>query len=227
MNTASKSLFHTLRNNCAAEWQQYVEHPFVAGMADGTLPEAAFRYYLEQDYLFLIHFARAYGLAAFKAETLEDIRGAAAGLSAIIDTEMALHVDFCASWGLTEAEMAAVPEAPETMAYTRYVLEKGLQGDLLDLHVALAPCMLGYGEIGHALAHNPNTKIAGNPYVPWIEMYASKDYQDVAAEERATLDRLMKERGGPGRMASLTKTFAEATRLEAAFWDMGLRAAAS
>lgn len=225
MNAATKSLFHTLRDSCANDWQRYVAHPFVAGMADGTLPEPAFRYYLEQDYLFLIHFARAYGLAAYKAETLEDIRGAAAGLSAIVDTEMALHVEFCAGWGLTEAEMAAVPEAPETMAYTRYVLEKGLQGDLLDLHVALAPCMLGYGEIGHALAHHPDTKIAGNPYVPWIEMYASKDYQDVAAEERATLDRLMAERGGPGRMASLTKTFAEATRLEAAFWDMGMRAA--
>jgi thiaminase/transcriptional activator TenA len=225
MSTAPKNLFETLRDNCADDWRAYVEHPFVAGMADGTLPKSAFRFYLEQDYLFLIHFARAYGLAAYKAETIEDIRGAAAGLSAIIDTEMALHVEFCAGWGLTEAQMAAVPEAPETMAYTRYVLEKGLQGDLLDLHVALAPCMLGYGEIGHALAHNHDTKIAGNPYVPWIEMYASKDYQDVAAEERATLDRLMKERGGPGRMASLTKTFAEATRLEAAFWDMGLRAA--
>lgn len=225
MNAASKTLFDELKAGCSDDWQRYVTHPFVAGMADGTLPDAAFRCYLEQDYLFLIHFARAYGLAAYKAETLEDIRGAAAGLSAIVDTEMALHVEFCAGWGLTEAEMAAVPEAPETMAYTRYVLEKGVQGDLLDLHVALAPCMLGYGEIGHALAHDPGTKIAGNPYVPWIEMYASKDYQDVAKDERAILDRLMKERGGPGRMASLQKTFAEATRLEAAFWDMGLRAA--
>ncbi len=225
MNAATKSLFHTLRDSCTKDWQRYVDHPFVAGIADGTLPEPAFRFYLEQDYLFLIHFARAYALAAYKAETLADIRDAAAGLSAIIDTEMDLHVEFCASWGLTEAQMAAVPEAPETMAYTRYVLEKGVQGDLLDLHVALAPCMLGYGEIGHALAHNPDTKIAGNPYVPWIEMYASADYQDVATAERATLDRLMKERGGPGRMASLTKTFAEATRLEAAFWDMGMRAA--
>lgn len=225
MSTSSKSLFHTLRNACVDDWQKYIEHPFVKGMADGTLPEPAFRYYLEQDYLFLVHFARAYGLAAFKADTLEDIRDAAAGLSAIIDTEMALHVEFCGGWGLTESQMAAVPEAPETMAYTRYVLEKGLQGDLLDLHVALAPCMLGYGEIGHALAHNPKTKIAGNPYVPWIEMYASTDYQDVAAQERKTLDRLMKERGGPGRIKSLTKTFAEATRLEASFWDMGLRAA--
>ena len=79
MNAATKSLFHTLRDTCADDWQRYVDHPFVAGMADGTLPEPAFRFYLEQDYLFLIHFARAYGLAAYKAETLEDIRGAAAG----------------------------------------------------------------------------------------------------------------------------------------------------
>ena len=36
----------------------------------GELPETSFRRYLAQDYLFLIHFARAYGLAAFKGETL-------------------------------------------------------------------------------------------------------------------------------------------------------------
>ena len=54
----------------------YVEHPFVQGLGDGTLPEAAFRHYLVQDYLFLIQFARAYGLAAYKADTLAEIRAA-------------------------------------------------------------------------------------------------------------------------------------------------------
>ncbi len=223
--TAKPDLFDRLRGGCAADWQRYVNHPFVRGMADGTLPEAAFRRYLEQDYLFLIHFARAYALAAYKADTLDDIRQAAAGLAAIVDTEMQLHVEFCKDWDLTEADMAALPEAAETMAYTRYVLEKGLQGDLLDLHVALAPCMLGYAEIGHALAHDPKTKIAGNPYLAWIEMYASDDYQAVARDERAMIDRLMTTRGGNGRMASLQKTFTEATRLEEAFWDMGMKAA--
>ncbi len=224
---SGKDLFDTLQGGCAADWSRYVDHPFVKGLADGTLPEAAFRRYLEQDYLFLIHFARAYALAAYKADTLDDIRQAAGGLSAIVDTEMQLHVEFCKDWGLTEADMAALPEEPETMAYTRYVLEKGLQGDLLDLHVALAPCMLGYAEIGHALAIDKTTKVAGNPYLAWIEMYASEDYQSVARDERAMLDRLMKERGGPGRMASLQKTFTEATRLEEMFWEMGMKAVAA
>ena len=193
-------------------------------MADGTLPEACFRHYLGQDYLFLIHFARAYALAAYKAETLGDIRQAAAGLSAIIDVEMALHVEFCSGWGLDEDQMAALTEAEETMAYTRYVLEKGLQGDLLDLHVALAPCMIGYAEIGRALAERHVASVEANPYAPWIDMYASDEYQAVAADEQAIMNRLMAERGGPGRLPSLTETFRQATRLEAAFWEMAMRA---
>ena len=219
----SPELFSRLRDACADEWRAYTDHAFVRGLADGTLPEACFRHYLEQDYLFLFHFARAYALAAYKADNLGDIRLAAAGLSAIIDVEMGLHVEFCSGWGLDEAEMAALAEAEETMAYTRYVLEKGLQGDLLDLHVALAPCMLGYAEIGRVLAESPATRVEGNPYTPWIDMYASDEYQAVAADERATINRLMAERGGPGRLPALTETFRQATRLEAAFWGMGMR----
>ena len=221
-DSATRDLFSRLRDACADDWRDYTDHAFVRGLADGSLPEACFRHYLGQDYLFLIHFARAYGLAAYKAETLGDIRQAAAGLSAIIDVEMPLHVEFCRGWGLDEDEMAAVGEAEETMAYTRYVLEKGLQGDLLDLHVALAPCMLGYAEIGRALAQGPTAPEEANPYAPWIEMYASDEYQAVAADERATMNRLMAERGGPGRLPSLIKTFSQATRLETAFWQMAM-----
>jgi thiaminase (transcriptional activator TenA) len=221
--TTATSLFDQLRQACRAEWQAYTHHPFVAGIADGSLPEACFRHYLGQDYLFLIHFARAYALAAYKADTLDDIRLAAGGLAAIIDVEMGLHVDYCAGWGLGEADMAALPEHSATMAYTRYVLEKGHAGDLLDLHVALAPCVVGYGEIGARLKRDGDTS-AANPYAPWIEMYASDDYQAVAGDAAAALDRLMERRGGPGRIDSLVTTFRQATRLEVDFWQMGLDA---
>ena len=223
-NSATLDLFSRLCEACADDWRDYTDHAFVRGLADGSLPEACFRHYLGQDYLFLIHFARAYGLAAYKAETLGDIRQAAAGLSAIIDVEMALHVEFCRGWGLDEGAMAALSEADETIAYTRYVLEKGLQGDLLDLHVALAPCMLGYAEIGATLGKYPTAQAEANPYAPWIEMYASDEYQAVASDEQATLNRLMAERGGPGRLPSLIKIFRQATRLETAFWQMAMRA---
>ena len=216
-------LFETLREACAEEWRAYTNHPFVAGLADGSLPEACFRHYLGQDYLFLIHFARAHALAAYKAEDLEDIRGAAAGLTAIVDVEMGLHVEYCAGWGLGEADMKALPEDSATMAYTRYVLEKGHAGDLLDLRVALAPCIVGYGEIGARLKADGDTS-AANPYAPWIEMYASGDYQNTAVEAAGALDSLLERRGGPGRMEGLITTFRQATRLEVDFWQMGLDA---
>ena len=164
------TLFDRLKAACAEEWRAYTEHAFVRALGDGTLPKACFRRYLGQDYLFLIHFARAYALGAYKSETLDDICQAARGLSAIIDMEIGLHVEFCTAWGLDEAAMQALPEAEETMAYTRYVLERGLAGDLLDLHIALAPCVLGYAEIGLTLARDPATKRQGNPYVNWINM---------------------------------------------------------
>ena len=73
---------------------------------------------------------------------------AAAAVYAIVDVEMPLHVSYCARWGLSEEQMAGASEAMETIAYTRFVLERGLAGDLLDLHVAPAPCLVGYGESG-------------------------------------------------------------------------------
>ncbi|UUX50838.1 thiaminase II [Nisaea acidiphila] len=207
-------------------WKAYTGHAFVAGMADGTLPESAFRHYLGQDYLFLIHFARAYGLAVYKSDRLEDMRAASAVISGILDVEMGLHVEYCAGWGLTEPEMAALPEDPACMAYTRFVLERGMAGDVLDLHVALAPCVVGYGVIGARLASDPATQRDDNPYLAWIEMYAGEEYQDVAKGAAAHLEELASRRGGEARFAELARTFEAATILERDFWQMGLDAVA-
>ena len=92
------SFFERLKTAAFAEWRAYTEHPFTVGLADGSLPEAAFRHYLVQDYLFLIEFARAYALAVYKSPQLSDMREAASGLSAILDVEMNLHVKLCAGW---------------------------------------------------------------------------------------------------------------------------------
>jgi len=216
-------LFARLRDAARPSWDRYVHHPFVSALGAGTLPGGAFRHYLVQDYLFLIHFARAYALAAYKADTLADMRAAASSMAAILDLEMGLHVQYCAGWGLMEADMAATPEAQATLAYTRFVLERGMAGDLLDLHVALAPCVVGYAEIAASLLADPATRLDGNPYRAWMEMYAAPEYRQVAAAQVALLDRLSQTRGGEARFDALTRTFEAASRLEAGFWEMGLK----
>lgn len=214
-------LFGLLRRDAGADWNRYVDHRFVRALGAGTLPRPAFQHYLKQDYLFLIQFARAYALAGYKSANLAELRAAAASVSAIVDVEMPLHVGYCAEWGLSEADMQAEPEALETIAYTRFVLERGLAGDRLDLEAALIPCICGYAEIATRLRADPATRIDGNPYAAWIDAYTSPGYLAVAADAIEAMDRMGQARGAAARYPDLLATFRTATRLEAAFWEMG------
>jgi len=209
----------------AGGWHAYTRHEFVLRLARGDLPEAAFRRYLMQDYLFLLHFARAWGLAVYKSDTLSEMRRAQSLVAATLDVEIGLHIEYCRRWGLSEAAMNAEPEALETVAYTRFVLDRGLAGDRLDLEVALAPCIIGYAEIARERMEDPATMRGGNPYRDWLDMYAGAEYQDLASDAAAALDEQFTRRGGEGRFPALAASFATATRLEADFWQMGLAAA--
>lgn len=216
------SFFKTLKDACDQDWRAYTQHEFVRQMGEGTLSRAAFQTYLVQDYLFLIQFARAHALAVYKSTNLEDMRAAASGVSAILDVEMELHVKLCADWELSRDDLENTPEAPQTIAYTRFVLEAGHAGDVLDLNVALAPCMLGYAEIAQWLIETYGSPSSDHPYQAWITEYAGAGYQDVARETLTTLENQAQDLVTEARMPRLKLLFAQATRLESDFWQMGL-----
>ena len=216
-------LFRRLRDASGADWTGYTWHPFVQRLSDGTLPLAGFRHYLIQDYLFLIHFARAKALAVVKGESLQAMRDKAAAVLAILD-ETKLHLKYCAEWGLSEAQVVNVKETAETVSYTRWVLDRGLFGDILDLEVALAPCTVGYGEVARRIMADPARQVDGNPYQSWIDTYAAPSYQALAEAAAARIDALGESHGGEARFDRLARDFAEAARLEQAFWQQGLNA---
>lgn len=225
-NLFSRGLYGQLRQQAGADWQHYVNHPFLQQLAQGTLPESAFRRYLTQDYLFLIHFARAYALLVSKFRTLPEMRAATASLNAIV-AELPLHVGYCAHWGIGESQMLSEPEAPETLNYTRYVLDIGQSGDALDLLAALLPCVAGYAEIGLGLLNNPATIREGNPYSSWIANYGDETYLASVQKAIDLLETVGIQRGAQSRLQELSEIFTTATRLESAFWQMGLNASLS
>jgi thiaminase/transcriptional activator TenA len=222
--TGEAVLFPRLVAASGEAWGAYIRHPFVLQLATGELPEACFRQYLVQDYLFLIHFARAWGLAVYKSDRLEEMRRAQRLVAATLDVEIGLHIKYCRGWGLSEAAIAAEPEALATIAYTRFVLDRGLAGDRLDLEAALAPCIVGYAVIAAERIADPATKLDRNRYREWLEMYSGPDYQELAREAGAALAEQFARRGGEGRFAALAAGFSTAARLEADFWQMGLEA---
>jgi len=206
-------------------WHAYTHHRFVGQLCDGSLPRKAYRHYLIQDYLFLVHFSRAWALAIVKSETLSEMKLASATVHALVNLEIQHHVDICAGFGIEEQLLFDATEEPENLAYTRYVMDAGLSGDLLDLLAALAPCIMGYGEIGLRLAEQTSGE---NPYAEWIETYAGESYQKVCIEVGQLIDTALEHRIGidfqsSPRWERLTERFVTASRLEEAFWSMALR----
>lgn len=208
---------------CESDWQEYTEHAFVQQLALGTLPQPCFLHYLKQDFLFLKQYARAYALAVYKARTLEDMRRALPSVHALLDSEIGHHVTYCGQWGLTESDLENEPEDFGTVAYTRYVLDAGMTGDLVELYAALAPCSIGYAVIGKALSESDTTKLEGNPYRSWIELYGGEEFQAGVEQGAEHFNQLLEEIDlNSQRGQSLIQVFKTATRMEVAFWQQGL-----
>ncbi|WP_375753070.1 thiaminase II [Vibrio sp. HN007] len=212
-----------LINACRDEWEAYTKHDFVKLLALGTLGHDAYLHYLKQDFLFLKQYARAYALAIYKARTLEEMRMALPSVQALLDSEISHHVTYCGQWGLTESDMEAEDEDFGTVAYTRYVLDAGNSGDLTDLMVALAPCSIGYGEIGYNLINDEDTVLEGNPYNSWISLYSGEEFQSGVALSIEQFNQLLEEIDlNSSRGKQLCHIFRIATRMEIAFWQQAI-----
>ncbi|MCP5081006.1 MAG: thiaminase II [Alphaproteobacteria bacterium] len=219
------SVFAGWRSSAADGWNDYTNHEFVRQLGDGSLPRSSFLHYLVQDYVFLIHFSRAWALAVVKSESLEEMKTAAGTVDGLVNHEMQLHVQICKDAGIIEEALYSAEEAFENLAYTRYVTDAGLSGDFLDMMAALAPCVFGYGEIGNALKQSA---AKDTPYMDWIDTYSGTEYQEVCTNVGRMIDNSVAARLGDApemspRWGKLCDRFRTATRLEIGFWDMGLR----
>ncbi|AIS57921.1 thiaminase II [Vibrio coralliilyticus] len=217
--------YQDLIEACQSDWQEYTQHDFVQQLAKGTLEQHSFLHYLKQDFLFLKQYARAYALAIYKARRLEDMRRALPSVHALLDSEIGHHLTYCGQWGLTESDLENEPEDFGTVAYTRYVLDAGMTGDLVDLYAALAPCSIGYAVIGKALIESNDTVREGNPYASWIELYGGEEFQSGVAQGAEHFNQLLEEIDlHSQRGQNLIEVFRTATRMEVAFWQQGLDA---
>lgn len=221
----TQGIYGRLRQQAGADWQHYVAHPFLRQLADGTLPEPAFRRYLTQDYLFLIHFARSYALLVSKLRTLAEMRAAAASMIAILD-ELPLHVGYCREWGLDEATMARRNGSrgnrqlhPLRTGHRPLRRRPGSAG-------GAGPCVAATRKSASACCTIRRPGLTANPYASWIRNYGDKGYLNGVNNAIGLLETLWRQRGGEARFAELSAIFTTATRLEANFWQMGLNAVA-
>ena len=219
------NVFKLLKEKNKDNWILYTKHDFLKKLSAGTLKEEKFLNYLIQDYLFLIQFSKAWSLAILKSDNLQEMKIAASTVNDLINFEMELHISLCANYGISKPDLENADEENQNIAYTRYVLELGYSGDLLDLLSSLAPCVLGYGEIGINYK-NSNPKIS--MYQKWIDTYSSNEYQDVCKNVANLIDQAFMLRLGDNFVSTykwkrVNKIFNKATLLEVDFWNMAMK----
>ncbi|SMQ47254.1 unnamed protein product [Zymoseptoria tritici ST99CH_1A5] len=208
------------RSDVQPAWHAFTHHDFVEKMGDGTLSTELFKDYMIQDYLYLIHFARANALAGYKTKNIEDIAGAAQ-LVTHIRHEINLHISECKEFGLTQQYMDQCEESQACTAYSRYVLDIGQSEDWLALQVSLLPCLLGYSVIARRLKELQKTTPPSTPnrYLTWINNYVAEEYA-TAVKKGCDLIEKHASRQSPYRIEELVKIFIHATKMETGFWAM-------
>ena len=211
-----KTLFFKLKNISKKYWSEYVEHDFLNKIVTGDLHIKKFQKYLLQDYIFLQQFLRILSLSCYKSKSNLDIEKSTNFITSI-KHELKLHISFCKKWGISEKKLIKIKPLKANRAYTDYVLKVGKKGSILDIYTSLAPCIIGYGEIGFRLSKIKNWE--RSKYKSWIKTYSSRDYQLVARNNIEYLDSLFKNEKN-NNLKKLSKLFNNATILEKRFWDM-------
>jgi thiaminase/transcriptional activator TenA len=201
----------------AGTYAAILEHPFLAGLTDGSLEPEAFAHYLVQDTYYLHDFARALTIVASKAPTRVGVGMFARHAAGIVEVELALHASLLPELGIQNTE--AMPVAPTTRAYTSYLLATAYGGTFADGFAVVLPCYWVYAEVGAELVKR------GSPdprYRRWIDTYADDEYQTIVAEVLALADDV-------GQTLSATEEacarahFATTARYEWMFWDAAWR----
>ncbi len=210
-----KTYFYKLKNSCNKEWSEYTDHKFLSDLVSNKLPDKNFRKYLIQDYVFLHQFLKILALSIYKSNSFEEINRSVNFIKGI-DHEIKLHTSYCKKWKISLNSLSNIKVERANSAYTDHILKVGKNGNNLDIFTGLAPCIIGYGEIGFKLSKIKNWK--KSKYSSWIKMYSSKEYQQIAKDNIDYLNILFKNNRYKN-LIKLKKIFKKSTILEKNFWE--------
>ena len=192
-------------------------HTFVRGIADGTLDPKVFENWVKQDYRYLIEYARVFGFCAARADTLEAMTWYAGALQLTLATEMDLHRQYAARFGISAEELEETPMWPTTQAYTDFLVRVASSGEYAEAVAALLACTWGYVDLATELA-------SGKPpddqrYADWITQYSDPEFVAAAEWLKKEMERVAAGKDATGR-ARLVDLFVTSCRYELAFWEM-------
>ncbi|MEM4717506.1 MAG: TenA family protein [Desulfurococcaceae archaeon] len=203
-----------LRNEASYIWSRILGHPFVLELYTGVLPREKFKYYLIQDYNYLVSMSRCFSLIAAKSDfELAKLALELAYLDAT--TEMSNYERLLDKIGLSLGEVVNYEFSPTNIAYMSFLLSTCALRSPVESLIALLPCFWSYMEI----AERHRDKLLGNRnelYVEWAQVYLSKEYRELVERLREIIDR----NSDKVNYEVAKFLFITASRFEYMFWEM-------
>jgi len=214
------SLAAELRDQSDRIWAGLHAHPFLSELARGVLPLEKFRFFVEQDIMYLPDFARCIATGAAKSATEAELGFFAQQLDSTINLELPNQyrvLEQVCRLGAADRG-GALGKAPANVAYTGFMLSVAAQGGPLEIMAAILPCAWSYAEIAGRLAD----QIADHPvYRDWVGFYTTDEVLGLVGRMRQSFDEMAAQAGpGPRTRRRLAEIFTTSSRLEGAFWDM-------
>jgi thiaminase/transcriptional activator TenA len=214
------SFSKTLRQEADHIWEGIFGHPFLVELEGGTLPLDKFRFYVKQDYSYLMEFARCLGLATAKVE--EEMMSAFASLlNASLTVEVEMLERLSEKLGIPRDQLKTAEPAPTNLAYTRHLITVAYSGTVGEVMAAMLPCMWSYQEIGERLGES-KSMVKQPVYKEWVATYRSQEYIELVDWYRSLVDRFASDSGGLVR-EKMRRHFVLSSRYEYMFWDMAYR----
>lgn len=199
-------------------WDSYYKHPFVKGIGNGKLEIEKFRYYMIQDYLYLLEYAKIFALGVVKAKDEKTMRIFAQLVDSILNSETNIHKDYMKRLGISKEEVAEAKPSLSNISYTNYMLWVSQNEGLLELIVTVLSCSWSYKLIADKLNETPGAA-EHEFYGEWIRGYTSPEYDEVNTKVMNLVDKLG-EKCPEEEIENLKTIFRNCSEYEYMFWDM-------
>jgi thiaminase/transcriptional activator TenA len=206
-------------NETKGLYQRILDLPFNRELADGTLSQDRFQFYMIQDALYLAEYARALSAASARAPDMEEMRFFAKSAETVVVVERALHGGFFEKFGVDPADAANAEPSPSCFTYTNFLLATALRGGYAELVAAVLPCFWIYWEVGKHIA---GIAAPNNTYQAWIDTYAGDEFGDAVKTAISITDRAA-ETASKTETDAMMQAYKRCAQLEWMFWDSAYR----
>lgn len=215
--SVSASPCELFRLNCEPVWESLRTHPFIRELAAGTLALEKFRFFLEQNLMYLPGYARAMAIGAARTDDLGLARYFSRALANVLESEIPENEELLGrvlALGAPDCR-GATAMAPANVAYTGFLVSTAFRYGPAEIMAAVTPCTWSYGDIASSLE-----EAAAHPiYADWVSFYGSADYAEIVADMNERLN-VMAAGLRDSDLRLLSDLFRTSVRLERAFWSM-------